>query len=466
MRSLSYARSVLSFGLALVACSNGSNRPEVGKDASVRDSNVPGPDAAPTQDADGPMDAPPSPDATSALDASPEPDATMPDATALDATSLDGAPADSGSADATVIDSGVTSVPVTLEVTVPADTPPGYPVHVAGDFQTWDPADPAYALTLVRPMVHAITLELEPSQTITFKFARGDWSRVEKGPAGEEVANRTLTVTGPGTSSFTVARWSDSPVSNGARTGMIFELTVPGFLGGRRVWIYLPPGYSSEDLSIRHPVLYMLDGQNLFDNATSFSGEWSVDETLEAGIRSGEAQPLIVVGIDNGGAARIDEYTPWADDASSEGGGGEAHLEAIITVLKPWVDAQLRTLPAAEHTGFGGSSLGGLMSVYTAYAHADVFGRIAALSPSVWWANERLVDFVTAGAKPPVRLWTDMGTAEGSLESFRRLVAALGADGFVEGNDLRALEVLGADHSEPAWAARFPQIVRFLFPGP
>jgi enterochelin esterase-like enzyme len=95
-----------------------------------------------------------------------------------------------------------------------------------------------------------------------------------------------------------------------------------------------------------------------------------------------------------------------------------------------------------------------------------VFGRVAALSPSVWWSGERLVDFVTQQPKPAVRLWTDMGTAEGSIAPFRRLRAALLADGFVEGADLRTVEVAGAGHIEAAWAARMPDVLAYLFPPP
>lgn len=356
-------------------------------------------------------------------------------------------------------------VHITLEVTVPRDTPLGDDVHIAGDFQGWDPADPAHRLTRTGPYSYRIELAFEPGRTIAFKFARGDWSRAEKDAQGGELANRMLTFDVSGTRMLTVASWADLPPTPSSITGDVSTLTVPGFLADRRVWVYLPPGYAASSTST-FPVLYMFDGQNLFDRRTSFSGEWRVDEALEAGIAAREVEPIIVVGIDNGGGERIPEYTPWEGMYMNErlGGGGPAHLRAIIDVLKPWVDAHYRTRSGRTDTGIAGSSLGGLMSLYAAYAHGDVFGRIGGLSPSVWWADEELVTFVTAQPKPASRVWTDMGTAEGETEPFRRLVAALVADGFVEGQDLRAVEVPGAPHNEGAWSSRFPQVLRFLFP--
>ncbi|MBI4816340.1 MAG: phosphonate ABC transporter ATP-binding protein [Deltaproteobacteria bacterium] len=462
--------------LLACACASGDRRDasvdsSLSRDASTRDSGAM--DSA--ADSGAPADSGFSLDAVT-------PDAVTPDAEPRDAANpdagdvsgTDAEPLDAGFEDAAAEDSGSPVdvgpelVAVTLEVTVPPSTPAGNPVHVAGNFQGWNPADPAYALTAVSATVHTITLDFAVGQQLEFKFVRGDWSRVEKGPAGEEIANRALTVTSAGTHSYTVASWADSSSNPGTRTGNVSEVQVPGFLNGRRVWVYLPPGYSAQDPSVRYPVLYMLDGQNVFDANTSFSGEWEVDEALEALIPTGEVRPLVVIAVDNGGAARLDEYTPWQGDDLGQlvGGGGEAHLQAFRDVLLPWVDSTFNTLTGPENTGFSGSSLGGLMSVYAAYAHSDVFGRIGALSPSVWWANEMLVDFVAGLPKPPVVLWTDMGTAEGDLGPFQRLRAELLSDGFVEGQDLTAIEVAGAAHNEQAWAARMPDILRFLFPGP
>jgi pullulanase len=404
-------------------------------------------------------------------------DAATPDAPSADVgTASDaGVGLDVSAADASPTDARMPPEPdaggegdldVELVVTVPADTPDDPPVHVAGDFQGWDPADARHALTRRTDGTWAITLRLARGRSLAFKFARGGWNRVEKGAQGEEIQDRRLTVTQPGIQRFTVLAWADQPATPSTVVGDVREIQVPGFLGGRRVWVYLPPGYAAS--ATRYPVLYMFDGQNVFDARTSFSGEWRVDEALEAGIPAGRVAPIIVVAVDNGGASRVDEYTPWVGTLSGQpgGGGGGEHLRQLAEILKPWVDQTYRTQPGPESTGLAGSSLGGLMGVYAAYARPDVFGRVAALSPSVWWAGERLVEFVTQQPKPAARLWTDMGTAEGSIGPFRRLRAALVADGFVEGDDLRTVEVAGAGHNEAAWSARIPDVLAYLFPPP
>ena len=213
----------------------------------------------------------------------------------------------------------------------------------------------------------------------------------------------------------------------------------------------------------------MLDGQNVFDAFTSFGGvEWGVDEALEAAIPLGEVEPMIVVAVDNGGGQRIDEYTPWADSSVGGGGAADAHLAAIVDVLMPYVDANYRTMIGAENTGISGSSLGGLMTLYATYARPEMFGRNAALSPSIWWDSQHIVSYSESSTKPASHVWMDMGTAEsasaiGDLHAMRDVMVA---QGFVLGVDLEVVEDPGAGHNEAAWARRFPDVLRFLFPGP
>lgn len=365
---------------------------------------------------------------------------------------------------------------VTLRVTVPAQTPEGDAIHVAGDFQGWNPGDEAYRLTPIGNHIHEITFSLDP-RPIEFKFARGDWNRVEKGPQGEEIANRAITVETDGTWEFTVANWADLTTEARTLTGDVQEITVPGFLDGRRVWVYLPPDYA--DTAARYPVLYMLDGQNVFDASTSFAGEWEVDETCEELIPAGEVEPLIVVAVDNGGAQRMHEYTPWYDAGRNGGGGGGEHAAAIVEELVPWIDANYRTRSGPEHRGFAGSSLGGLMAGWTMYAYPEVFGRIGSVSPSIWWNDRALLDWVEQHDKPGSRVWIDMGTLESgqtvdldnngvddSVDNLRALRDRMVTQGFVEGADLFVFEDEGARHNEAYWAERFPDILRFLFPRP
>lgn len=363
------------------------------------------------------------------------------------------------------------AVTVTLRVAVPESTPAEDTIHVAGDFQGWDPADPAWALTPEGENVHAITWDVDAGTRIEFKFTRGSWATVEKSPTGEEIGNRVLTLDASRSYDLSVPRWADT--SNDVPrtlTGDVTEHTVPGLLDGRRVWVYLPPGYHDGDT--RYPVHYMLDGQNVFDVSTSFVGEWEVDETCERLIEAGEIQPIIVVALDNGGGDRVYEYTPTVDPGRNMGGGAAEHFEAILGTLKPWVDANYRVLTGPDHTGFSGSSLGGLMSLYAALYHGDVFGRIGAISPSIWWDDRVILDMVDSMPRPDVRLWADMGTDEGSTEQndqayvndLELLKQGLLAKGFIENQDLVVFVDPGGRHNEQWWASRYDEVLRYLFP--
>ncbi len=247
----------------------------------------------------------------------------------------------------------------------------------------------------------------------------------------------------------------------------------PGFRSNflptaRDVLVYLPPGYE-EDAARRYPVLYLHDGQNLFDPATAFipGQHWRVGETAQALINSGVIEPLIIVGIYNTGHGRVDEYTPTRDVRFNAGGRAGDYGRMIVEELKPFVDARYRTRQGAEHTGLGGSSLGGLVSLHLGLLYPEVFGNLAVLSPSVWWDNRRILREVEAlRARPRTRIWLDMGTAEGAhaTNNSRLLRDALVAKGWTLRKDLKYFEAVGGQHNELAWATRVGPFLRFLFP--
>lgn len=241
----------------------------------------------------------------------------------------------------------------------------------------------------------------------------------------------------------------------------------------RDVLVYLPPNYDSSNA--RYPVLYLNDGQNLFDGATSFIAgqEWRVDETVESLIAASKIEPLIIVAVYNAGKERVNEYTPAEDPKFKAGGKADLYGRMLVEELKPFIDRTYRTRRSAKHTGLGGSSLGGIVSLYLSMRYPHVFGRAAVVSPSVWFANQHIVGFVEKlSKKPTVRVWLDVGTNEGknteeaqqTVSGARLLRATLIKKGWRPGIDLSYLEAAGAEHNEAAWAERVESILKFLFP--
>jgi len=234
----------------------------------------------------------------------------------------------------------------------------------------------------------------------------------------------------------------------------------------RDLIVYTPPGYSGQSRR-RFPVLYLHDGQNLFDGATSFipGQDWHVGQTADRCIQTGAVAPLIIVGMYNT-TARIREYTP-THVPKLGGGRADRYAKFLIEEVKPFVDREYRTLSGARHTGIGGSSLGGLVSLYLGLKHSRIFGRIAALSPSVWWNQLVIHRFAQAAiVEPRPRIWLDIGTREGprivkDVEKFRDVLLK---KGWQLEHDLHYERVEGAEHNEAAWARRVEPFLRFLYP--
>lgn len=242
----------------------------------------------------------------------------------------------------------------------------------------------------------------------------------------------------------------------------------------RDIIVYLPPGYSA-NASKRYSVFYFHDGQNIFDGATSYilGQEWRIDETAQSLIEAGKIEPLIIVGIYNTGVNRVHEYTPAEDAKYKAGGKADLYGRMIVEELMPFIDAKYRTRKGAEHTGLGGSSLGGLVTAYLGMKYPKVFGRLAVVSPSVWWADNQIVRYTEAlPKKPSLRIWLDMGTKEGrnepeaqnAVNGTRLLRDTLIKKGWKLEKDLKYFEAAGAEHNERAWAARVESILQFLFP--
>ena len=237
----------------------------------------------------------------------------------------------------------------------------------------------------------------------------------------------------------------------------------------RDVIVYLPENYAAEP-ERRFPVLYLHDGQNLFDGETAYirGRAWEVHSTADRLIADGEVEPLIIVGVYNTGTHRLGEYTPTANFRM---GGGKAELygQLLAHELKPFIDGAYRTLPDASHTGLGGSSLGGLVTLYLGLTHPEIWGKLAVLSPSIWWDNKIILSFVNAlTEKPDLRIWLDMGTNEsrGGLRDCNLLYKLLQKQGWREGEDLTYMRIRGGTHDEQAWSQRVGPFLKYLFPAP
>ncbi|HVG25079.1 MAG TPA: alpha/beta hydrolase-fold protein [Thermoanaerobaculia bacterium] len=238
-------------------------------------------------------------------------------------------------------------------------------------------------------------------------------------------------------------------------------------LGNERwVTVYLPAGYDERE-ERRYPVLYMQDGQNLFDPERAYvpGNDWRLQDAADHAIGERTAEPMLIVGIDHAGPGRMDEYTPVRDKKHSGGGRAAEYAQFLIEELKPAMDARYRTRADAEHTGVGGSSLGGLVSLWLVLKHPDVFRRAAVMSPSVWWSERAILKEMDSFDGAPPRLWLDIGGREGTeaLRDARELRDRIAAKRWKDETFLYFEDRRG-DHSERAWARRARQALEFLFP--
>lgn len=380
------------------------------------------------------------------------------------------------------------SVRVRLAVSVPAGTTG--PLYIAGNIAPLGPWKPdALRLDAKADGTYAVEFDAPAGTELKFKFTRGGWNTVEKSASGDEIADRTLAVVaGLPPQTLTVARFADGAPTTRASTvtGTLrfHENVKSAFLpDSRTIRVWLPPGYDANS-DVQYPVIYFHDGQNLFDNATSaFGVEWGLDEALTRLIETKSARPAIIVGIDNT-PARQAELTPttvFGPNNTRYGGNGANYGKFLVTELKPFIDRTYRTLPDRANTTVGGSSLGGLISLYLIGQHPDIFSAAAVVSPSLWWDNEsltaRVADPAAFPLPPGTRIYLDMGTAEGtsnligtqaprSLVDAQRLRDILRQRGLVDGKTFLYVEAKDAQHNEEAWSKRAPAMLEFLLTPP
>jgi predicted alpha/beta superfamily hydrolase len=258
-----------------------------------------------------------------------------------------------------------------------------------------------------------------------------------------------------------VDKWNTRKRHAPGRLEILPEVESPELGNRRDILVYLPASYEKTDRA--YPVIYMHDGQNLFDPRTSFAGDWGVDVAMARAPRAGRR--AIVVGVPNMGTDRMREYSPF-DDADHGGGAGDLYLDFLSQTLKPMIDARYRTRPELEATGILGSSLGGLISLYAFFRRPSQFGFAGVMSPALWFADRAIFRTVEAAGYVRGKLYLDVGTREGAgtLANAQAMRDLLVERGYVLGQDLMWVEEEGGMHNEAAWGRRLRQALPFLVP--
>jgi predicted alpha/beta superfamily hydrolase len=343
-------------------------------------------------------------------------------------------------------------------------------VFAAGNFNNWNPGDSNY---LFKKENNLLVLQIKnlAANTYQFKFTRGNWQKVETTNTGTATENKTINLSSDTVVQYKVDGWKEdfgetkkhtaSPNVNITDTAFF----IPQLNTTRRIWVYLPAGYKTSNKE--YPVMYMHDGQNLFDEATTaFGEEWGIDECLDSLIKKGKPA-CIVVGIDNGASTRMNEYNPYKstykDSASSKTvlPQGNEYLHFLIQTLKPFIDKKYRTLSSKENTIIAGSSMGGLISYYAALKYADVFGKAGIFSPAFWTAPQikMLTDSVTN--KLTSKFFFYMGEKEGGtyVADMKEVAEKLGANSNVM---IYLLIDTEGKHNEKAWRKWFGDFYNWM----
>jgi predicted alpha/beta superfamily hydrolase len=340
---------------------------------------------------------------------------------------------------------------------LPSYQPANTPVFIAGSFNNWKPDSTGFSTT-----GKMLTIKL-PQGAYEFKFTRGNWQTGESGANGAAINNRTVTINSDTVIAVSIAEWADhfTPVAKRSTASGNVQLIdtaffIPQLNRHRRVWIYLPPGYATSHK--KYPVLYMHDGQNVFDEATSFSGEWGVDEALDTLVQNTRA--CIVVAIDHGGETRLNEYSPYQMEKYGAGE-GDAYVDFIVKTLKPYIRKHYRTKSSRKHQAIAGSSMGGLISFYAMLKYPKAFGAAGVFSPAFWIAPQLKEAIATNGKKVNGRIYFYAGKQESEtmvpdlLSVFMQLSKHSKAK-------MKTVIRTGGTHSESQWRQEFPLFYTWL----
>ncbi len=336
---------------------------------------------------------------------------------------------------------------------------------MAGNFNGWNPADSDYQLLRQNDSLFTFRFDSLP-QNAEFKFTRGSWATAEMDSNGADLPNRKLPEKAVFPLSLRIARWDrvEKPSTASANVQVLTNDFPMKALGRtRKIWVYLPAAYPTEkDRSF--PVLYLQDGQNLFDQKTAPFGEWQVDETLDSLAGLYPQNQVIVVGIDHGADFRLEEYTPYPN-ARYGGGKGDQYLQFLVNELKPAIDSQFRTLPDKANTAIGGSSLGGLISFHALIQYPETFGMGLIFSPSFWFSEKHFeLTSQQIQRSQSARFFLLVGGNEEPImtEGLAKMQALLAEKG-MNAQQIKAVVDPAGNHNEAFWRAQFPQAFKWLY---
>lgn len=336
------------------------------------------------------------------------------------------------------------------------------PVFIAGSFNNWKPDEKTAQLEKDASGVYRISFVAPPGKQ-EFKFTRGSWERVESGQNGSSVANRVLTVSSDTTIEVSILHWADHfpkkpKVSTASKNVHLVDTSfyIPQLLRYRRVMIYLPESYNRSNKT--YPVLYMHDGQNVFDEITAFAGEWGVDEALDT--MNAQYGETIVVTIDNSSEKRINEYCPYDMQQFGKGEGNQ-YVDFLVHTLMPYINRHYKTKRSAKYTSIAGSSMGGLISFYALLKYPNKFGAAGVFSPAFWVAPALKEDIEKKAKKVKGRMYFFAGKQEsehmvtdmlGVFEQMTRLSKA----------DITTVIRAEGKHDEATWRHEFPIFYQWL----
>jgi len=352
-------------------------------------------------------------------------------------------------------------------VTFRIDNLPSYhissdPVFITGSFNNWNPAQKEGQLQKDRNGKHFITFSV-PQGRFEFKFTRGGWDKVEVDSIGKQIRNRELEVLGDTIIAVSIMNWSDhftgkQKKSTAGANVSILDTTffIPQLNLTRRIWIYLPESYGSSRK--KYPVMYMHDGQNVFEDSTSFAGEWGVDEALDT--LGPKYKEVIVVAIDNGGDRRMNEYSPFDMERYGKGE-GDLYVDFMVKTLMPYINKKYRTVKKGKQTIIAGSSMGGLISLYAMLKYPKKFGKAGVFSPSFWIAPD-LEELIRSRSKElKGQIYFFAGQQEGNqmVSDMLTVIQQLNMHSKVK---LTAVVRAEGKHDEATWRAQFPSFYKWI----